>query len=127
MSTTIKDKSEIEGHTRLKSQKDVNEFGDYVILNSLTITGTDITDLSPLSTLRGIKGDLRIFLNHSLTSIKGLGDLRTVVGSLSIHDNQKLESFDGLEKIKHFRSSIIERNGSLTDSDRIEPESRNNK
>ncbi|MEO1263789.1 MAG: MopE-related protein [Bacteroidota bacterium] len=58
-----------------------------VIQGNVTISGNNITDLSPLNNLEEITGNLTIYTNFALTSLEGLNNVETVGGSLSIYYN----------------------------------------
>ena len=61
------------------------------------IWGTDITDLSGLSALSSIGGDLFIFINQALTSLSGLENLTSIGGNLEIISNHALTDITGLD------------------------------
>lgn len=60
--------------------------------NNLTIVGTDITDLGPLSDLVRIDSDLIIESNPALTSLAGLGNIKRIRNQLRILNNPELTS-----------------------------------
>jgi hypothetical protein len=61
-----------------------------VIQGSVTIQGGNITDLSPLSNITEITGNLMILMNGALTSLDGLENLSTVGGALFMYYNFQL-------------------------------------
>lgn len=91
--------------TTLRTQADVDEFDSSItVFNgnlSIGISGpsSNITDLSNLSNLEVVNGDLYIDANKFLTNLSGLDNLTTVTGSLSISNNQALLNFDGLQAL----------------------------
>jgi hypothetical protein len=91
------------GDFYLDSQADVEAFDCTEVTGGLTIDGWynpyGITDLSSLSGLTSVGGDLGIVFNFKLTSLSGLEDLISVEGSLYIWDNNKLTSLSGLGKL----------------------------
>ena len=112
------------------------------ITGSLQVMGPGITDLSPLSNLQAVGGDLafrrietqdmggldaleysyRLFLvdNPELTTLRGLEGLQEVGWNLWIRGNTKLESLDGLDNLGRFVSINIEYNPALTSLDGID-------
>ncbi len=60
------------------------------IQGNVTITGANITDLSPLGNVVEITGNLSIVMNSSLASLDGLEALTTVGGALSTYYNFQL-------------------------------------
>ncbi len=81
----------------LTTQQQVNDFGTnkYILLEAgITITGADIKDLSPLSTIDSIEGDLTIFSNPSLKTLLGFGS--SIGGNLEVINNNSLINFCNL-------------------------------
>ena len=126
----------------LNSQADVDAFpaGCDHILGSLTISGADITDLSPLSNIATIEDDLIIIGNPMLTSlddISGISDIRffyiennpmltaiggfnslTTLGRLQIENNAGLVSVNGFISLTAVTDRFrIRNNASLTSFD----------
>ena len=95
-----------EGSVLLQSQQEVKEFGkeDYnVITGWLYLMNqygppTDISDLSPLSGLIEIGGELRIFKSQ-LKNLEGLNNLKKILGPVEISTNEKLINLQGLESL----------------------------
>src|SRR5687767_1677798 len=83
------------GDLTLASQSQVAAFNYSEITGRLTISGSDITDLSPLQILTRV-GALSITNNTQLTAITGLSGLQTILGSIVISDNPVLQNIDGL-------------------------------
>jgi len=108
------------GNVTLSSQTEVDAFGTTypsctTLPGSLTISGNDITDLSPLEKLDTIGGDLRITSNSSLTNVDGLSSLSSIGGYLDISNNAILPSLEGLENLDTIGGYLhITYNGSLT-------------
>ena len=78
---------------------------------SVYIQGTGITDLSLLSFIRQIGGNLVIggpglLATSNMTSLQGLHNLESIGGLVSIHLNIKLQSLDGLNGLKHVGGSF---------------------
>ena len=87
-----------EGNITLTSQTEVNEFisNTTVILGNLTIGYTDgssrsdITDLTPLSNMTHITGNLIIQQNEQLNNINDLNNLQTIGGYFRVKNNNTL-------------------------------------
>lgn len=103
------------GNVVLVTQADVNEFarqGTMVISGDLTIgmrlnpETSDLNDLSMLSRLVRVRGDLKI-LETALVDLQGLENLRGIEGDLHISSNDELTSITQL-------SGMEEINGILT-------------
>ena len=62
----------------LETQEEVNAFAGTSIEGDLTIEGSDISDLAPLSTLTSVSGDLFIQYNSALTNLDGLSNITSV-------------------------------------------------
>jgi len=123
----------IEGSVYLTTQEEVNSFTGTSITDSLIISGSDIVDLSPLSTLDSVGGDLNIYGNNSLTNLDGLSNLTSVRGSLNVgmiegegehwlcclpKGNPELTNLDGLSNLSSVDSSLsIIFNDALTNLD----------
>ena len=84
----------IEGDVELTTQAQVDLFVGTSITGNLAIhydwveNINNIVDLSPLSTLTAVGGDLTIALNDSLVTLNGLGNLTSVGGGLNIDYNK---------------------------------------
>lgn len=82
----------------LANQQAVNDFPRSVtsIKGSLNIGGSsansDITNLSPLSNIKTIGGDLNITFNRQLTNLDGLGGIESVGGRIFITNNAQLSN-----------------------------------
>lgn len=81
----------------LSSQAAVNAFDCSEVTGFLRISGSDITDLSPLVGLGFVGGELFIGDNPGLPSLQGLSGLSTVGGDLFVQTNAALPSLQGLE------------------------------
>src|SRR5690606_1517187 len=109
------------GNVGLYSQAAVNNFAtNYAncteITGNLTISGSDITDLSPLSNLTQIGGVLSIYSNSQLNSLNGLDNLTQIGGVLYISDNSQLTNLDELSNLTSVGADlVIQFNYSLTD------------
>lgn len=106
----------------LRSQQEVETFGanQYTeIVNGLHIQGTDITDLSPLSSITVLGGGLTIS-GTSLVSLRGLDQLEIIgnrfYNSSTISNNRQLKNLDGLSRLMIIRGSVnIHQNDALHD------------
>lgn len=87
---------------RLNSQAAVNAFSASckTINGDITVSGADITDLSPLQNIETISGKLTIQNNPALSSLTGLKNL-TTTQHLLIYTNNLLDDLTGLEKLKY--------------------------
>jgi hypothetical protein len=63
-----------------------------VIVGSVTITGGNITDLSPLANIVAITGNVTIYFNASLTNLNGLENLVSVGGAFYMYYNFQLSN-----------------------------------
>ena len=100
------------GDVTLSSQMEVNRFTSQYVDGDLLISGADITDLSPLSSLAGVRGALIIKDNQSLERINGLNTLLSV-GYLSIEHNPKLILIEGFETLEECGGMNIQHNQNL--------------
>lgn len=109
----------------LSSQSEVNSFAsDYpgctLLPVSLTISGSDITNLNGLSVLDEFDNSfanpsLRIESNPVLTNLSGLSGLSFIPGGLTIFDNGALTNLNGLNNITSIGFSLnVESNTQLT-------------
>ncbi len=123
----------------LASQEEVdNWLGCDSIFQTLTISGPDITDLSPLSNLEYVEGGIVIRDNPMLQSLDGLNNAQVgftyviqdnpmltditamsgqtiMQGQLIIRNNDQLPSLDGLQNLTAVNDIIINDNDSLVD------------
>ncbi len=97
--TIIKADPQVCSNKTLNSQEEVNSFNCSSITGNLTISGEDITDLSPLSILTSIGGYLYIHNNPLLTNLDGLSSLTSIGGDLTIDQNEALENINGLNSL----------------------------
>jgi len=100
------------GNVTLSSQSEVDAFSSQYVDGSLTISGSDITDLSPLASLASIKGALIIRDNSNLTTINGLNSI-IEVSFLSIENNPSLTTIDGFHSLNDCKGMFIRNNESL--------------
>jgi len=95
------------GDVGLYSQEMVNEFGNQ---NYTSIEGNlviadyeddsyDITDLSPLNSLKVIEGNINVGICKELESINGFNNLE-IAGSISFSYNDNLLSVSGFESLE---------------------------
>ncbi len=98
----------------LSSQEDVNNWIGCTELNaSLRIQGDDVTDLSPLSTLKKITGSLIIRNSNSLISLNGLNNL-SMANALIIDDNENISDLTALSQLTTLGSLRISNNKNLS-------------
>lgn len=91
-------------HVNLYNQEDVDEFGTNYpsctqISGDLYISGSDITDLTPLENITNVVGSVTIVYNYALTSLNGLQNLTTIHGNLNISGNSALTSVAALNVV----------------------------
>src|SRR5690606_24888313 len=109
------------GDVTLYSQADVNNFATNYpncteITGYLYISGSTITDLSPLSNIQSIGGLLNIYNNPQLTNLDGLSNLTEIGGYLNIQSNSQLTNLDGLSALESINGDlVIYTNAVLTD------------
>jgi len=82
-----------------------------ILQGSVYIQGSGITDLSLLSFVQKIEGNLVIggpgsLATSNMTSLQGLHNVRDIGGLVSIHLNVKLQSLDGLNGLRHVGGSF---------------------
>ena len=87
----------------LSTQAEVNSFvancSCTEVPGDLVISGTDITDLTPLANLTSIGGQLRIQRNTALTSLNGLEGISSIGEYLFIFLNHGLINLSGLNNL----------------------------
>ena len=91
------------GDTILQTQQEVIEFGgnNYTkIEGSLVITGNEITDLSPLESIKEITGTFRAFFANGISSFSGLDNLESIGVNCIIEQCDGLSSLTGLNNLK---------------------------
>ena len=98
-----------DGSITLESQEEVDEFisNTTVILGNLTIGYTDdgdsrsnITDLTPLSNITDITGNLRIEQNGSLVNLNALNNLQTIGGYFRVRNNDQLTTLGDFSELQ---------------------------
>ena len=86
------------GNIQLETQEEVDTFASNLytsVIGNVTIgiwavSNTSIIDLSGLTNLTSIDGDLKIYLNNALTTLSGLDNITTINGDLEIYDHAQL-------------------------------------
>jgi hypothetical protein len=97
------------GDLTLYSQAEVKAFHYSEVTGSLTISGADIEDLTPLLSLKKVGGGLYIEGNDVLTNLDGLQNL-TTVENLHIIGNSFLTTLEGLHNLSSVENLWIEGN-----------------
>ena len=87
------------GNLSLESQTAVDSFSYTEVTGSLTISGADIVDLSPLSALVSIGKYLSISDNSALVVVDGFENLTSVGWGIQVWNNSNLVSFSGFEAL----------------------------
>ena len=104
------------GPFNLRSQADVNTFAanNFTEINgNIIMTGSDITNLSGLSTLTKINGSLNIS-NIGATTLNGLQNITEASSGLVISGNGNLSDLSGLGKLEDADIISIGSNRNLT-------------
>ena len=97
------------GNLSLNSQAEVNAFAESAvteITGSLTISGSDIVNLSPLSLLTRVGTYLSISDNTALTNVDGFQNLTEVGWGIYVWENTDLVSFSGFDALLHTGDNI---------------------
>ena len=111
------------GNVLLQSQSQVVAFGAN---NYTDITGnlgigltpsSDVTDLTPLSTLTSVSGELVIMSNPLLSNLDGLNNITTLGGDLILEENNVLNNIDALSTLTSVNSILMRRNKQITNLD----------
>ncbi|MEN0051311.1 MAG: hypothetical protein AAF806_29875, partial [Bacteroidota bacterium] len=90
----------------LQSQQDIDDFVNNCNNSSTYVGNIDIDaganpiDLSGMSFLEQVTGNLRITENSALQNLNGLQNLHTVTGFLLIRGNDQLTDMQGLEGLQ---------------------------
>lgn len=132
---------EFDGDATLTSQQEVNDFGamgyskingSLRIVSQLTGTSTDISDLTPLSSIHtiGLTSEQNLFEisdNNNLSNLNGLHNLKSLYASTLIKDNQSLISLSALSYMDDYRATfnligeaIIDNNDMLVNLDGLQ-------
>ncbi|MCG2420064.1 cadherin repeat domain-containing protein [Aequorivita sp. F47161] len=110
-------------YIRLWTQEDVNLFGanQYTRIMGTLYIGTpyegyttDISDLSPLGSIKTVDANLKIRNNPDLISTTGLGVTHIGEG-LIVSENKNLENLDGLEGLTYVQYLQLIHNFALSD------------
>ncbi|MCO6147483.1 hypothetical protein [Flavobacterium sp. NRK1] len=107
----------------LNTQEEVNNFAalGYCSVGDLKIGSpdwpSDITDLTPLSSILNVQREISISYNVQLTNLYGLHNIINAGGNLSIVNNPALVSLDALSNLKTTKGNIfVSGNAALTDA-----------
>lgn len=99
---------------------EVNEFGannysgvqgSLTLFVDSTIGSTNISDISPLSSLTYVEGSLIINANDELTSLNGLQNITSIGSRLSIQNNVQLQNINALQNLVEVGNGPIEELG----------------
>ena len=94
------------GNLALTTQAQVDAFNYTEVTGKLTIGGTDVDDLSPLSMLTSVGGGLSIRYNAALEQVvDGFPNL-TSAGYLGISDNPALITLDGFRGLTNLDGGL---------------------
>jgi|FLOH01.1.fsa_nt_gi hypothetical protein len=87
------------GNLTLTTQAQVNAFAYTSVTGNLILHDGDITNLSPLSSLTTVGGDLQIYNIYGLANLNGLSSLSSVGGNLWFNGNFLLSNLNGLSSL----------------------------
>ena len=87
LSTATNASAQVCASPNLTTQAEVDAVSCSSVTGTLSISGPDITDLSPLSSMTAVGGTLRIHGNTPLTNLDGLAALTFVERDLIIIGN----------------------------------------
>lgn len=90
----------------LTSQAAVDAFNCTEVLGDVYIQGNNIVNLSGLSELRSIGGNLSIKSSPALVSLEGLEGLTTIGGNLNVTNDDGLETLAGLEGLTSVSGTV---------------------
>ncbi len=113
---TIQDCGGCGDNIVLSSQAEVDDFPinyDCIEINDLIIDGSDITDLSPLSSITTVNGYLTINNNVNLTNLNGLHNIGSVAEYLSISNNSALSNLNGFGNLLSIGGNVEINNNAL--------------
>ncbi|NJB82480.1 FISUMP domain-containing protein [Wenyingzhuangia aestuarii] len=109
----------LRNNLSLTTQEEVNSFDYTEITGNLTISGSAINDLSPLSSLTTVGGFVGI-TNTSLTKTNGLENLTKIEKYLFIYNNASLDDISSLNKLTSLTYLQITSNANLTSLEGLE-------
>tara|TARA_B100000949_G_C14237393_1_gene431825 strand:- start:79 stop:1272 length:1194 start_codon:yes stop_codon:yes gene_type:complete len=121
-----------EKNAYLTNQQAVNEFGSHhynEIRYNLSISGTDVYDLSPLNDLKKVHGEIKIegvssqkldglenlefigdrlylYNNHYLKNLNALQNLTQINGNIELFSNPELKDINGLQNLSGFNGGL---------------------
>lgn len=90
------------------------------VTQNMVVQITDLSDLTGLENLVSIGGTVIVKSNASLTSLAGLDNLTSLAGVLSIVQNGSLNDLGALSNVTSVSSFILQGNASLTSLDGLE-------
>lgn len=104
--------SRVDGPVSITSASDLDAFlatvtESFAIDGALEVSGTELADLSRLSGLHTLGGDLTVEENPLLVSLTGLEGLSAVGDDLRILRNPSLTSLDGLEGLESVSGDLV--------------------
>ena len=106
------------GDLVISTQAEADAFSYSEITGSLTIQGDDITDLTALSSLTSVGGNLYIWFNDELTNLDGFSNLSIVGHNFHISYNPLLANVNGLSNLSTVGDDlVISSNPQLTNVD----------
>lgn len=102
------------------TQSEIDDFpfnypGCTIVEGTVKINGEDISDLSALNVLTGIKGGLWIRSNDFLPGLQGLENLTSIGGYLRLVGNDSITNLDGLNNLDSIGDYLY-----ISSNDRLE-------
>jgi hypothetical protein len=94
------------GNLSLDSQADVDAFAYSEVTGYLSISGTDIVDLSPLSPLTRVGKYISISNNTALVVADGFENVTDVGWGISVYNNTNMVSFSGFDALEQTGDNI---------------------
>jgi hypothetical protein len=94
------------GNLTLTSQAEVNAFDYSEVTGTLSISGADIVDLSPLSPLTSVGKYISISNNTALVVAEGFENVTDVGWGISVYNNTNMVSFSGFDALEQTGDNI---------------------
>ena len=106
LSTSSAPAQTFTGNLSLMSQARVDAFNYSEITGSLTISGEDVVDLSPLSVLTSVGTYIYIGGNPTLTVVDGFENVTTVGEGIYVYENANMVRFAGFDALAETGDNI---------------------
>tara|TARA_R110002072_G_scaffold14272_2_gene59425 strand:+ start:135466 stop:137091 length:1626 start_codon:yes stop_codon:yes gene_type:complete len=100
---------------------DLSPLNQIVEIDQLNIIDTSLLDFAGLENLEAINQQFWVFDNQNLMSFEGLGNLAEITGNVQLSDNSSLQNLEGLNQLTELSANLnIVRNNSMTDVNGLE-------